>query len=98
MAGAAIEDVMKEVRKHPKRANIDQPVDAAAPAKSIPSKVKRGVGDAKCEEIRLLILSGLPHKEVVLRAKVSSGTVSLFRHNSETAICVSRSWKFEFER
>ena len=98
-AVAAIEDVMKEVRKHLKRANIDQPMaDAAALAKTIPSKVKRGVGDAKREEIRFLILSGLPHKEVVLRAKVSSGTVSLIRQeirevmplyrNSESAVCV----------
>ncbi len=98
-AVAAIEAVMKEVRKHLKRANIDQPMaDAAALAKTIPSKVKRGVGDAKREEIRFLILSGLPHKEVVLRAKVSSGTVSLIRQeirevmplyrNSESAVCV----------
>ena len=98
-AVAAIEDVMKEVRKHLKRANIDQPtMDVAALAKSIPSKVKRGVGDAKREEIRLLILSGLPHKKVVLRAKVSSGTVSLIRQeirevmlvyrNSESTVCV----------
>ena len=79
----AIQDVMKEVRKHLKRANIDQPMmDAAALAKTIPSKVKRGVGDAKREEIRFLILSGLPHKEVVLRAKVSSGTVSLIRQEN----------------
>jgi hypothetical protein len=56
------------------------------------------VGDAKREEIRFLILFGLPHKEVVLRAKVSSGTVSLIRQeirevmplyrNSESAVCV----------
>ncbi len=102
---AAIEDVMAEIRKDLKRANIDQPaIDAATLARAIPSKVKRGVGDAKREEIRLLILSGLPHKEVVMRAKVSSGTVSLIRQeirsfmplyrNSEIgslrAICVSR--------
>ena len=52
----AIEDVMKEIRKHLKRANIDQPVtamDPAALAKAIPSKFKKGVGDAKREEIRL---------------------------------------------
>jgi len=98
-AVVAIEDVMKEVGKQLKRANFDQPMmDAAALAKSILSKFRRGVGDAKCEEIRLLILSGLPHKEVVLRAKVSSGTVSMIRQeireviplyrNSESAVCV----------
>jgi hypothetical protein len=59
-AVAAIESVMAEVRKHLKRAFIDQPArDAAALAKSISSKTKRGVGDAKREEVRFLILSGL---------------------------------------
>jgi|GEM_PF-480938 len=96
---AAIEDVMTEIRRHLKRANIDQPiVDAAALAKSIPSKTKRGVGDAKREEIRFMILSGLPHKEVVRRSGVSSGTVSAIRkemrsaiplyRNSESGVCV----------
>jgi hypothetical protein len=98
-AVAAIESVMDEIRKHLKRANIDQPViDAAALAKGIPSKAKRGVGDAKREEVRFLILSGLPHAEVVKRSKVSSGTVSLIRkemramiplyRNSESGLCV----------
>jgi len=98
-AVAAIESVMAEVRKHLKRAFIDQPArDAAALAKSISSKTKRGVGDAKREEVRFLILSGLPHAEVVRRSGVSSGTVSLLRkeireviplyRNSESELCV----------
>jgi hypothetical protein len=98
-AVAAIESVMSEIRKHLKRATIDQPmIDAAKLAKSISSKAKRGVGDAKREEVRFLILSGLPHKEVVKRSKVSSGTVSLIRkemraviplyRNSESGLCV----------
>lgn len=98
-AVAAIESVMAEVRKHLKRAFIDQPArDAAALAKSISSKTKRGVGDAKREEVRFLILSGLPHAEVVRRGGVSSGTVSLLRkeireviplyRNSESGLCV----------
>ena len=98
-AVAAIESVMAEVRKHLKRAFIDQPArDAAALAKSISSKTKRGVGDAKREQVRFLILSGLPHAEVVRRSGVSSGTVSLLRkeireviplyRNSESGICV----------
>ena len=54
---AAIEDAMLEIRKHLKRADIDQPVlDPQALAKSIPSKTKNGVGDAKREEVRFLIL------------------------------------------
>lgn len=98
-AVAAIESAMAEVRKHLKRANIDRPVlDARALAKSIPSKTKGGVGDAKREEARFLILSGLPHAEVVKRSGVSSGTVSLIRsemretiplyRNSESGLCV----------
>jgi hypothetical protein len=96
---AAIEDVMAEIRKHLKRANIDQPVVAAeALAKSIPSKAKGGVGDVKRQEVCFLILSGLPHAEVVKRSGVSSGTVSLIRsemreviplyRNSESGLCV----------
>ncbi len=98
-AVAAIESVMAEVRKHLKRASIDQPArDAASLAKSISSKTKRGVGDTKREEVRFLILSGLPHAEVVRRSGVSSGTVSLLRkeiceviplyRNSESGLCV----------
>src|SRR6185437_11663998 len=38
-----------------------------------------GTGTAKREEVRFLILSGLPHREVVLRDAVSGGTVSKIR-------------------
>ena len=110
-AVAAIESVMVEVRKHLRRADIDQPVrDAAALAKSIQSKATHGVGDAKREEVRFLILSGLPHAEVIKRSGVSGGTVSLIRkeiraviplyRNSEfgtlRAVCVPRVHKFKF--
>ena len=98
-AVAAIENVMSEIRKHLKRAEIDQPVlDVQEIAKSIPSKTKGGVGDAKREEVRFLILSGLPHAEVVKRSGVSSRTVSLIRkeiraviplyRNTESGLCV----------
>lgn len=90
-AVAAIEAVMAEIRSHLRRANIDQPVvDAAALAKSIPSKCKNGVGDAKREEVRFLILSGFPHKEVVKRSGVSSGTVSLIRGEMREVIPLYR--------
>ena len=93
---------MAEIRKHLKRANIDQPVlDIENLAKTIPSKTKAGIGDAKREEVRFLILSGLPHKEVMKRSGVSAGTVSLIRQeirgavplyrNSDSALLVSRS-------
>jgi len=98
-AVGAIEDVMAEIRTHLKRANIDQPVlDIAELARSIPSQTKAGIGDARRQEVRFLILSGLPHAEVVKRSKVSSGTVSLIRkemravmpvyRNSESGLCV----------
>jgi hypothetical protein len=45
----------------------------------IPTKTKAGVGDAKRQEVRFLIPSGLPHAAVVARSDVSSGTVSLIR-------------------
>jgi hypothetical protein len=74
-------------------------LDVQEIAKSIPRKTKGGVGDAKREEVRFLILSGLPHAEVVKRSGVSSGTVSLIRkeiraviplyRNTESGLCVS---------
>ena|SRR6185437_243105 len=58
-----------------------------------------GIGTAKREEVRFLILSGLPHREVALRGAVSGGTVSKIRQqlraemplcrNTESAVCVS---------
>ena len=88
---AAIEDVMLDVRKHLKRANIDQPVlDAQALAKTIPRKTKGGVGDTKREAIRFLILSGLPDAEVVKRRGVSRGMVSLIRKDMRAAIPLYR--------
>lgn len=90
-AVTAIEAVMTEIRARLKRANIDQPVvDAAALAKSIPRKSKNGVGDAKREEVRFLILSGLPHKEVVKRSGVSSGTVSVIRNEMRAVVPLYR--------
>jgi len=57
------------------RADIDQAVSgSAAVAKSIPSI--QGRGRCEREEVRFLILSGLPHAEVVKRSGVSSGTVA----------------------
>ena len=98
-AVAAIEDVMTEIRKHLKRANLNQPVlDVEMLAKVIASKTKGGIGDAKRQAIRLMILQGLPHTEVVRRSQTSSGTVSLIRsemreviplyRNSESGVCV----------
>jgi integrase len=90
-AVAAIEAVMKEVRSHLKRVNIDHPVlDIETLAKTIPSKTKAGIGDAKREEVRFLILSGLPHKEIMKRSGVSAGTVSLIRQEVRAAVPLYR--------
>jgi integrase len=87
----AIEGIMAEVRTHLQRANIDQPVyDIEALVKSIPSKVKAGVGEAKREEVRRLILEGKPHKEVVRISNVSSGTVSFIRSEMRKVIPIYR--------
>jgi hypothetical protein len=98
-AVAAIESVMAELRSHLKRADIDRPkIDAATLAQTIGSKSDRGVGGTKRAEVRFLILSGVPHAEVVKRTQVSSGTVSAIRkemgvtiplyRNSELGLCV----------
>ena len=98
-AVAAIDSVMDEVRVHLKIASIDEPMpDAAAIAVKPRVEPDTGVGTAKREEIRFLILSGLPHREVVLRAAVSDGTVSKIRQqlraemplyrNTESAVSV----------
>jgi hypothetical protein len=95
----AIESVMKEVRKHLKRTQIDRPdIDPADLAEPAPKRPRRGIGERKREEIRFLILSGIAHAEVVRMSGVSSGTVSAVRQelraeiplyrNTENTICV----------
>lgn len=41
--------------------------------------IRGGIGDAKREEVRRLILAGVPHAEVVQQTGVSGGTVSVIR-------------------
>jgi integrase len=95
----AIESVMTEIRLHLKRAQIDMPnIDPAEIAASTAPPHRRGIGETKREEVRLLILAGVPHAEVVRQTRVSSGTVSAIRQelkarmplyrNTEAAICV----------
>jgi len=99
-AVVAIDSIMDDVRNQLKHADIDQPVlDAAAIAVQPRFEHDTGVGLSKRDEVRFLILSGLPHREVVLRAGVSDGTVSAIRQQlkaerpiyraSESASCVS---------
>ena len=40
---------------------------------------RHGIGERKREEVRFLILSGVPHAEVVRRSGVSGGTLSVIR-------------------
>ncbi|WP_168220256.1 hypothetical protein [Azospirillum thermophilum] len=97
----AIEEVMGEMRKHLKRAQIDRPQAALGSEIEISftGRARRhGIGEVKRQEVRELILSGVPHAEVVRRTGVSGGTVSVIRkelkathplyRNTEAGICV----------
>ena len=77
-AAAAIEDVMREVRGHLKRASLDLAPVAVAGV-STGRAVRRGIGEAKREQIRELILGGIIHREVVRISGVSGATVSQIR-------------------
>ena len=99
-AVTAINSILDGVRAQMKHANIDQPVlDAAAVAVQPRFEHDTGVGLTKRDEIRFLVLSGIPHHEVVQRAGVSDGTMSAIRQQlkaerpvyraSESASCVS---------
>ena len=90
---------MVEIRSHLKRAKIDSPeIDPAELATGVFALRQRGIGERKREEVRFLILAGVPHAEVVRRTGVSSGTVSSIRQelkartplyrNSEPVDCV----------
>lgn len=79
-AVSAAETVMVEIRSHLKRAKIDSPeIDPAELATGVFALRQREIGERKREEVRFLILAGVPHAEVVRRTGVSSGTVSSIR-------------------
>jgi hypothetical protein len=95
----AIESVMAEIRSHLKRAQIDRPdIDPAELVELAGTRRRQGIGESKRQEIRFLILSGVPHAEVVHRSGISSGTVSAIRQelkaemplyrNTDPQICV----------
>lgn len=76
----AIEEVMKEIQSHLTKIRIDQPADPLCDLPALPAKQHpRAIGQSKREEVRFLILSGVPHREVVDRTGVSGGTVSAIR-------------------
>ncbi len=90
-AVTAIEAVMGEVRGLVKRAPIDQPeIDPAELVDAIGRSSRRGIGDAKRREVRLLILSGVPHARIVQQTGVSSGTVSAIRQEVKAAMVLYR--------
>jgi integrase len=80
-AVAAIEDVLAEIRKHLTRAVIDRPSYAMTiSAGQYTGKTShRGIGEDKRQEVRRLILAGVPHKKVVELTGVAGGTVSAIR-------------------
>ena len=81
-AAVAIEAVMGEIRGHLKTASLDRGAVAAVDALIPTGKaVRKGIGEAKREEIRRLILAGVPHREVVAITGVSGGTVSVIRQD-----------------
>jgi hypothetical protein len=77
-AAAAIEDVMQEVRRHLKTASIDLAPIAIAGV-STGKAARRGIGEAKRQQIRDMIMAGTIHKEVVRLSGVSGSTVSQIR-------------------
>ena len=88
---------MGEVRKHLKRVQIDHPQAALGsdPMISLTGRARRhGIGEDKRQEVRQLILSGLPHAEVVRRTGVSSGTVSAIRQELKAAMPLYRNTEF----
>jgi hypothetical protein len=77
-AAAAIEDVMREIRRHLKKASIDlAPVAIAGVTTG--KATRRGIGEAKRQQIRDMILAGTIHREVVRLSGVSGATVSQIR-------------------
>ena len=93
----AIEEVMGEVRKHLKRVQIDHPQAALGSEIeiSLTGRARRhGVGEDKRQKVRQLILSGVPHAEVVRRTGVSSGTVSAIRQELKAAMPFYRNTEF----
>jgi len=90
-AAEAIEEVMAKVRSHLKRAQIDAAAfDPAELAANTGRARRHGIGEKKREEVRFLILSGIPHAEVVRRSGVSGGTVSSIRQVLKTQIRLYR--------
>jgi len=82
---------MADVRKHLKRARIDEPeMDPADLTATTGRRYRHGIGERKREEVRFLILSGVPHAEVVQRSGVSSGTVSAIRQELKAEIPLYR--------
>jgi hypothetical protein len=59
---------------------------------------KAGIGDAKSEEVRFLILSGLPHAEAAKRSGLSSGTVNLIRSEMREVIPLYRNSESSSDR
>lgn len=84
-AVSAIEDVFRELRSRLK-GNLELDPQAIFASEERPTLVRltgkamrRGIGEAKRQEVRRLILARVPHRQIVEQSKVSSGTVSEIR-------------------
>ncbi len=87
-AATAIDAIMQDIGQHLTATRLARPGadaqdagDAAAlPAIDMTGRAsRRGVGEAKRDEVRCLILAGVPHRSIVERTGVSSGTVTGIR-------------------
>ncbi|MBM3525426.1 MAG: hypothetical protein FJX57_20965 [Alphaproteobacteria bacterium] len=77
---AAIEDVMRELRAHLKRARLEAPQPAPnTPAELTDRAGRRGIGEGRRREVVVLLLAGVANRQIAERAQVSSGTIGAIR-------------------
>lgn len=85
-AAAAIDDAMQEVGRHLTATRLARPgSEDLAEGQALPPMdmtgraQRRGVGEEKRQQVREMILAGLPHGMIVEKSGVSSGTVTGIR-------------------
>jgi hypothetical protein len=82
---------MGEIRKHLNRATIDHPEMPHADLPNLSVKRHpRAIDVTKREEVRFLIMAGIPHREVVRRSGISGGTVSAIRQELKASMPLYR--------
>lgn len=83
-AAEALEDALGAIRARLKRATMERPaavsaIDPLAPIDMTGRANRRGIGEQKREEIRRLILTEVPHRQVKQLTGASDGTISAIR-------------------